>query len=231
METRIRLAGWAALAAGGVHLLQFAVLGIGGVLQEPEYPDPTHAGDNYWFGVAGTVTFALIALAYLVFFSAATAITARDGKTDRIWRTAMQSSAVIGITCWMLAGASNLARRGFNATAIDAASGGDAAIGRAVLQGGYLIVSTATIASAFAFDAWFIAFAIRGRRAAVIGWVGVMFSVLAALVPAAGWMANVGGIPMIIVSLLVLGPLLLRTARLRTADRTAVAPEPTVVGQ
>lgn len=220
----IKFAGIAALVAGGVHLLQFAILGIGPALNEPDFPDASAASDNYWFGVAGTMTFTIIAVAYLAFFPAATAATRTDSPHDGIWRTAMQTVAGIGIGAWMLAGASNLARRGFNATAIDAASGGDAAIGRAVLQGAYLSTSTAAICAALAFAIWFIAFGIRGLRAGTIGWVVATASFLAAAVPVLGWMLNIGGVPMIIVSLLVIGP-----AMLIRAKRTA--PAPVRVGQ
>ncbi|MGC4013769.1 MAG: hypothetical protein QM755_04515, partial [Luteolibacter sp.] len=116
MPALLRLAGWSALAAGIVHLLQFLVLGIGGVLDEPEFPTPAEAAANYWFGLAGATTFTLIALAYLVFFSAATALAWRDASgTAVVWRRAAQAAATIGIGCWLLSGMANLAIRGFNA--------------------------------------------------------------------------------------------------------------------
>ena len=225
MTALLRLAGRAALVAALVHVLQFVVLGIGPVLQEPEFPDAAHAGDNFWFGLAGLLTATTIAIAYLAFFPAATAITRVEGPTDAIWRTAMNTVAGIGIGAWLLAGATNLARRGFNATAIDAAAGGDAAIGRAVLQGAYLITSAAAIAGAVAFAIWFVAFAVRGKRAGAFGWGIAVTAIVAGVVPAAGWAANLGGVPVIVIGLLVIGPALLIRAKRTAATPVAVVAE------
>lgn len=223
MSTSLRFTGITALVAAGVHLLQFLVLGIGPALQEPEFPEPAHAGDNYWFGLAGTVTFTLIALAYVAFFSAGTELTRAAKASDGIWRTAMHTAAGVGIGAWMLAGATNLARRGFNATAIDAASGGDAAIGRAVLQGAYLTTSAAAIAGSIAFAIWFAAFAVRGLRARAFGWVVATAAFIAGLVPVVGWAANLGGIPAIILGLIVIGWALLVRSRKSTQAPALVA--------
>ncbi|MET0735775.1 MAG: hypothetical protein ABWY55_09050 [Microbacterium sp.] len=222
MSSTLRFTGIAALVAAAVHLLQFLVLGIGPVLNEPAFPDASRAGDNFWFGVAGTATFTIIAIAYLGFFSAGTALTRTEGPHDAVWRTAMQTTAGIGIGSWLLAGATNLARRGFNATAIDSAAGGDAAIGRAVLQGAYLTTSAAAIAGALAFAIWFVAFAIRGVRAGAFGWVVGTAAILTGILPVAGWAANLGGVPIIIVGLLVIGPALLIDAK-RAAVHSVVA--------
>ncbi|MET0812924.1 MAG: hypothetical protein ABWY03_07705 [Microbacterium sp.] len=221
MSSTLRFTGIAALVAAGVHLLQFLVLGIGPVLDEPDFPVASRAGENFWFGLAGTATFTIIAIAYLAFFSAGTALTRRDDAHDAIWRTAMQTAAGIGIGGWLLAGATNLARRGFNATAIDAAAGGDAAIGRAVLQGAYLTTSAAAIASALAFAIWFVAFAVRGVRAGAFGWLVGATAVVTGILPVAGWAVDIGGVPVILVGLLVIGPALLARAK-RTAVTTVV---------
>lgn len=223
MARPYRFAGTAALIAGGVHLLQFVVLGIAPTLEEPMFPEAARAGDNYWFGLAGCLTFTLVAIAYLGFFSAATALTRTSGTHDPIWRTAMQSAAVIGTGCWLLAGATQLARRGFNATAVDAASGGDAAIGRAVLQGAYITTSTAAIASALAFAVWFVVFAVRGWRAQVFGWGVATIAVVAGVVPVVGWMLDLGGIPIAIVAFLVIGPAFLIRAKKAATTPVVVA--------
>lgn len=221
MHTSLRVAGWAAIAAGGAHLVQFAVLGIGPALSEPDFPAPAHAADNYWFGIVGLATFTLVALAYLLFFPAATAVVLpRGGEASRILRGSLAAAATIGVAGWVFAGASNLARRGFNATAIDAASGGDAAVGRAVLQGAYLTTSTLAIGGAVALAVWFAAFAVLGLRAKTIGAVVAIAALIAGIVPLAGWLANLGGVPAITLALLVIGPALLARAR-RLASQTA----------
>ena len=223
MTAILRFAGRAALVAALVHVLQFLVLGIGPALQEPEFPEAARAGENFWFGLAGLVTFTTIAIAYLAFFPAATALTRIAGPTDAIWRTAMNTVAGIGIAAWLLAGATNLARRGFNATAIDTASGGDAAIGRAVLQGASMTTSAAAITASVAFAIWFVAFAVRGTRAGAFGWGVGVTSIVAGIVPLAGWAANLGGVPMIVVGLLVIGPALLTRAKRTASSFVAVA--------
>lgn len=68
MPALLRLAGWSALAAGLVHLLQFVELGIGPALIEPEFPTPAESAVNYWFGLVGGTTFTLVGLAYVLFF-------------------------------------------------------------------------------------------------------------------------------------------------------------------
>lgn len=219
----LRFTGVAALVAAGVHLLQFLVLGIGPVLQEPAFPTAGQAGDNYWFGLAGTLTFTIIALAYLAFFNAGTALTRGESGTDSIWRAAMQTSAGIGIGAWLLAGATNLARRGFNATAIDAAGGGDPAIGRAVLHGAYLTTSAAAITSALAFAVWFVAFAVRGTRSEAFGWVIGTAAILSGLLPVLGWALNLGAVPVIILGLLIIGSGLIRRAKRSAAALATMA--------
>lgn len=219
----LRFTGRAALIAAGVHLVQFVVLGVGPALQESDFPDASHAGDNYWFGLAGTATFTVIAVAYLAFFSAGTELTRGTAPSDRIWRTAMHTVSGIGIGGWMLAGATNLARRGFNATAIDKASGGDAAIGRAVLQGAYLTTSAAAICGALAFAIWFVAFAVRGLRSGAFGWVVAVAAFVAGLVPVIGWAADLGGVPAIILGLVVIGWALLSRARKSASAPALVA--------
>lgn len=87
----LRLAGRAALIAAGAHLLQFLVLGIGPVLNELAFPDAAHAGDNYWFGLIGTITFTVIALAYLVFFPAAARLVRGAGPSDDVWTAALRN--------------------------------------------------------------------------------------------------------------------------------------------
>ena len=223
MTPTSQFAGRAALVAALAHAVQFLVLGIGPVLQEPAYPDPAHAGDNFWFGLAGATTFTVVAVAYLGFFAAGTSLTRLPGASDALWRTAMNTIAGIGIGGWLLAGATNLARRGFNATAIGAAAGGDPAIGRAVLQGAYLTTSAAAIASALAFAVWFLAFAVRGLRAQAFGWGVAVTAALSALVPLAGWAANIGGVPVIVIGLAVIGAALLVGARRRRRAPAEVA--------
>lgn len=223
MSSTLRFTGISALVAAGVHLLQFAVLGVGPALAEPAFPDAAHAGENYWFGLAGTTTFTLIAIAYLGFFSAGTALVRSAAPSDPVWRSAMQTVAGIGIGGWLLAGATNLARRGFNATAIDSAAGGDVAIGRAVLQGAYLTTSAAAIVGALAFAAWFAAFAVRGIRTRAFGWAVATTAALTGILPVVGWAANLGGVPVIILGLLVIGPALLVRAKKSSASPTRVA--------
>lgn len=214
MSSLLRLTGWAALAAGGLHLLQFLVLGIGPALQEPAYPTPEESAAAYWFGVVGLITFTLIAVAYLLFFSSATALTRLPSPHDSIWRAALQSAAVIGIGGWLLAGATNLARRGFNSAQISDAASGDDVIGRAVLQGAYIVTSSAAIVGALAFGIWFVAFAIRAVRGRVLGLpTCVAVIVFGALIPIAAWIANLGGVPAVIVLFFILGAVLLTKAR------------------
>ncbi|ALJ20167.1 hypothetical protein [Microbacterium sp. No. 7] len=214
MRPLLRLTGWSALVAGLAHLLQFLVLGIGPALSEAEHPTPAEAAANYWFGLAGGLTFTIVGLCYLVFFAAATELVWRSAAVDAVvWRRAMQSAAIIGITSWFLAGMTNIARRGFNATAI-AELAGDDGIARAALQSTYVGFSAAAITTAVVFCAWWIAFAVRGARTRTIGLpTAIAVTVLGGLVPLAGWVANLGGIPAIVLAFLVLGPVLLRRAR------------------
>ncbi|CAN5593381.1 hypothetical protein BH10ACT7_BH10ACT7_24130 [soil metagenome] len=223
MRAQLRLAGISALVAGLVHLLQFASLGVGGLLVEERYPDPASVADGYWFGVVGTVTFTIIGLAYLVFFSAATDLA--WGRTGNpVWRRAAQSAATIGIAGWLLAGANNLAYRGFNAAGIAEAAGGDSAAGAAALQSTYVTQSAASIAMAIAFGAWLVAFAVQGRRAGAFGMPTAILTVIVAVIPVLGWLLNVGGVPVIILYFFVLAPVLLRNARaVRNVDSAPVA--------
>lgn len=222
MHDSLRFAGRMALIAAGAHLLQFMVLGIGPLLQEPDYPDPTHAADNFWFGAAGSLTFTVIAIAYVLFFSSASSLV-RNTEAGPPWPTVLQTAAGIGVGAWLLAGATNLVRRGFNATAIDAASGGDPAIGRAVLQGAHLTTSAAAFTGALAFGIWFTIFAIQGVRAKVFGGGTVAVCLFTAVTPVLGWLLNIGGVPVIIVGLLLLGATLLRRARKTAAVSAVVA--------
>jgi hypothetical protein len=233
MYSMLRLTGWSALAAGGLHLLQFLVLGIGPALQEPAFPTPAESAATYWFGAVGMVTFTLIALAYVVFFSAATALTQSNRHDNTVWRTALQSVAVVGIAGWMLAGATNLARRGFNSAQIADAAGGDPVIGRAVLQGAYVVTSSAAIVGAIALGIWFVAFAIRALRCGVLGWpTGVAVMIIGAVLPISGWLANLGGVPTVIISFFVLAPVLLgRARRLRHGGGTHPSPAAVDVAQ
>jgi hypothetical protein len=225
MPALLRLTGRAAIAAATVHLLQFLVLGIGPALAEPDFPTPAQSAANYWFGLAGAATFLLIALSYLVFFSAASELVWPDQTgTGRVWRRAAQSAAVIGIAGWLLSGVTNLARRGFNATGIAEAAGGDDAISRAALQATSVIVSVGATTMAMCFGAWFVAFAARAVRTGVFGWPTAIAVVLfGAVTPLTGWLANIGGIPAIIVAFLVLGPVLLVKAKRARAE--SIAPE------
>ncbi len=234
MHSLLRLTGWAAIVAALVHLVQFLVLGIGSALSEPELPTPAEAAANYWFGLVGGLTFTIIGLSYLLFFSAATALAWRDAAgTTAVWRWAAQSAAVIGVTGWFLAGMTNLATRGFNAAAISE-TGVDDTVARAALQSAYIPFTAATVTAAVVLCAWWIAFAVRGIRTGAIGWpTAIAVVILGGLVPLAGWVANVGGIPAVILAFLVLGPVLLvKARRVRRAGGTAApvsaAPDPAV---
>lgn len=229
MHAILRLAGWAALAAGLVHLTQFLALGIGPLFPEPEFPTPAESAGNYAFGLVGALTFTLIGLSYLLFFTAATDLVWRGATgTAVVWRRAMQSAAVIGIGAWFLSGMLNLARRGFNATGIAEAAGDDA-VARAALQSTYVILTAATVTLAVVFCAWWVAFAVRGLRTRTIGWpTAIAVVLLGALVPLAGGFANLGGVPSIILAFLILGPVLLvKARRLRASEPT----EPVAVTQ
>ncbi len=223
MPASLRLAGWSALAAGLVHLLQFLELGIGPALAEPEFPTPTESAGNYWFGLVGGATFTLIGLAYLLFFSAATTLVWRDASgTGSVWRRAMQSTAVVGITGWFLSGMNSIARRGFNATGIDQVASGDA-VARIALQSTYVFQTAATIAMAVTFCTWWIAFVVRGVRTRTFGWpTAIAALVLGGLVPLAGWAANLGGIPSMILAFFVVGPVLLTKAKHAALAETTV---------
>ncbi|PWJ49870.1 hypothetical protein SAMN06264364_12436 [Quadrisphaera granulorum] len=226
MLTLLRLTGWSALTAAFAHLLQFLVLGIGPVLDEPEFPTPGEAASNYWFGVAGATTFTVIGLAYLVFFSAATALVWQDATgTDAAWSRAAHSATVVGVTGWFLAGMTNIARRGFNATAIDEVTT-DPSVARAALQSTDVLLTTAATATAVVLCAWRFAFAVRAVKTGTLGLpTAVAVVVLGGLVPLAGWVANVGGIPSSIVALLVLGAaLLLRARRLERVGAASSTP-------
>lgn len=226
MSALLRLSGWSALSAGLVHLVQFVVLGIGAAVVEPAFPTPAEVAANYWFGLAGLGTFSLIGMSYLVFFSAATALVWRDASgVSVVWRRGAQTAATIGIGCWFVAGATQLAVRGFNGSALTAASGGDDDIARAALQSAYVGMSAVTIAGAVVLCAWWIAFAVTGRRTRTLGWpTAIAIVVLGALVPLAGWVANLGGIPSVVLAFLVLGPVLLvKARRMRRADAAVPA--------
>lgn len=226
MISLLRLSGWAAIAAAIVHLIQFLVLGIGPALAEPDYPTPAESGANYWFGLTGSITFTLIGLSYLVFFSGATELVWRGATgTAVVWRRAAQSAAVIGIAAWFIGGMLNIARRGFNATGIAEAAGGDDAIARAALQSSYVVLTAATVAEAVVFCAWWIAFAVEGIRTRTIGWAtAIVVVVLGGLIPLSTWLANIGGIPTIVLAFLVLGPVLLvKARRLRRSEAAAPA--------
>ena len=225
MRTLLRFSGWAAVAAGAAHLIQFLVLGIGGTLVEEEFPDPARAGDSYWFGLAGLATFTVVGLAYLVFFAAATALVDTGRPTALIWRRSMHAAATIGTGAWLFAGANNLAVRGLNATAISEAADGDPTIGAAALAATYVPQTAAVIVGAVTFAGWFIAFGVLGLRAGQFG-VGVLIaSILAGVIPLLGWIMNLGGVPVIIMFFLVVGPVLLARSRSR------VTSEPALVGQ
>lgn len=226
MPALLRLAGWSALTSGLVHLLQFLELGIGPALSEPEFPTPTESAGNYWFGLVGGTTFTLIGLAYLLFFSAATTLVWRDATgTGVVWRRAMQSAAVVGITGWFLAGMNNIARRGFNATGIDQVASDDS-VARVALQSTYVFQAAATITMAVVFCAWWIAFVARGIQTRTIGWpTAIAVLALGGLLPLAGWAANLGGIPSMILAFFVVGPVLLVKAK-RVARAGAIAPDP-----
>lgn len=230
MNALLRLTGWAAVAAATVHLLQFLVLGIGPVLGEPEFPTPAQSAAGYWFGAAGAVTFTLIGLAYLAFFSGATELAWRDARgTSVVWRRAAQSAAVIGIACWLLAGMNNLARRGVNATAIAQAADDDV-VARAALASTYVFQTAAVIAGAVALCAWWVAFALRARRARVFGWpTATAIAILGGVVPVAGWVVNLGGVPTTIIAFAILGPVLL--SRARRAPRDAPVPGDSALAQ
>lgn len=222
MHSLLRLAGWSALGAGLVHLTQFLALGIGPLFPEPEFPTPAESTANYSFGLVGGLTFTLIGLSYLLFFSAATEIVWRGTTgTAVVWRRAMQSAAVIGITGWFLAGMINPARRGFNAAGIGAAASDDS-IARAALQSTYVSLTAATIMSAVLFCAWWISFAVRALSTHIIGWPSAVAVVLlGGIAPLAGLVANVGAVPSIIVAFFVIGPvLLIKDRRLRAAETT-----------
>lgn len=209
-----RLAAWGALAAGFAHLLQFLVLGIGGALIEEQFPDPATVGTNLWFGVVSTLTFSAVGLAYLVFLSAATRLTWSQGsESQRVLSAAVSAIGVIGVAGWMLAGAGNLARFGFNATQIADAAGGDAVIGRAALQATYVPIVAGGILSTLALGVWFAVFAIRGLRTGLFGIPTMVATLVAAIVPFLGWALNLGGIPVTIISLFVIGPVLLVKTR------------------
>lgn len=223
MNPLLRLAGWSALAAGILHLTQFLELGLGPALNEPEFPTPSEAAANYWFGLVGAATFTLIGLAYLLFFSAATALVWRQAtETGAVWRRAMHSAAIIGIAAWFLAGMNNIARRGFNASAIESIAA-DPSVSQAALQSTYVFQNAATVTMAVVFCAWWVAFAVRGIRTRAIGWpTAITVLLLGGLLPVAGWAANLGGIPSIILAFLVLGPVLLVKAK--HARRTITEP-------
>lgn len=217
MPQLLRLTGRAAIVAAAVHLLQFLVLGIGPAFAtaEPEFPTPAESAANYGFGLASTLTFSIIGLSYLVFFSAGSQL-AWPGSTGTaaVWRRAAQSAAVIGITGWLLSGTVNIARRGFNATGITDASGGDDAIARAALQATSVLISVGAIVMAVCFAAWFVAFAVQCVRAGTFGLPTAIPVVLfGAIAPLAGWLSNLGGVPAIIIAFFVLGPVLLVKAR------------------
>ena len=202
----LRLTGWAALAAGLVHLFQFLELGIGPALNEPEFPTPAEAASNYWFGLVGGTTFTLISLVYVLFFSAATALVWREATgTGVVWRRAMQSTAIIGIAGWLLAGMNNIARRGFNAAGIEQI-GSDNSVARAALQSTYVFQTAAIMTMAVTFCAWWIAFIVYGIRSHTIGWsTGVVVLALGGIIPLVGWAVNLGGIPSIILAFFFLG--------------------------
>lgn len=215
MSALLRLSGRAALAAGLIHLFQFLVLGVGPALSnESEFPSPTETSANYWFGLAGLTTFTLVGLADLVFFSAATALVWQStAATGVAWRRAAQTAATVGIACWFLAGATQLAVRGFNATAL-ADLGASDEVQRAVLQGAYLPMTMATVAGAVVFGAWWIGFAVQGLRTRTFGMPTAIAALLfGAFVPLAGWLTNVGAFPSVVIAFLVVGPVLLRRAR------------------
>lgn len=228
MHALLRLAGWSALTAGLVHLTQFLALGIGPLFPEPEFPTPAESTANYVFGLVGGLTFTLIGLSYLLFFSAATELVWRDATgTTVVWRRAAQSAAIVGIAGWFLAGMNNIARRGLNASAIGELAPDDATA-QTVLQSTYVFQTAAIMTLSVAFCAWWVAFAGRGVRTRTIGWpTAIAVVMLGGIVPLAGWLANLGGIPSIILAFFVLGPVLLARAR----RLTPVEPAPAVVAQ
>lgn len=224
MSATARTTGWAAIAYALVYIgavVSNILLSVLGPDSGVRYRTPDQMAADRLGGDVGAISFALLGAALIVVAMGLRRLIWGDAS---IAGAAAASVGVIAGAGLMLAGAAIGAARGFAANDL-AGTGADIAAQRAIVQGGSVLVNSATLLASLAMLIWLASVAIVARRERTFSAPLIAATWLTALAPFASFALT--GFPFgLIVTIpyaAALGISLVRRGR-RSAATAAVTP-------
>lgn len=192
MDNTRRVAGWSAIVAAALYLLQPVIVALNGLAgaEEQDFLLPSQVRSIWWSGAVQALLMIAIGVAFLALVTGTGAIL-RDRMTS-VWQ---QVAHTMGLLCgvgWLLAAAMGLA--GYSTVAaFMAESGADEGAQKAALHMVNVTIEAFLALAAVGVAGWLVSLSIVGRR---LGMIGPVLSVAGLVVAGAGLITTLIGFPL-----------------------------------